>query len=240
MTRRLYWEDDHCYSAEARVVGVAGNEIACDRTCFYAGGGGQPPDQGAIFLYGSERVAISSVRADSEAIVWHASDREFDADLVDQPVRMEIDIPRREALARYHTVLHVLNTIVLRDYSGWITGAQIGIDYSRIDFNLAGFSPAMREELEHKVNGVLEADHPIRAYTMAEAEFRERPDLLRTLEAHPPVIEGRVRVVEIEGFDAQACGGTHISSTAGLGRFAITKTENKGKQNKRLYVCLTV
>jgi misacylated tRNA(Ala) deacylase len=238
MTRRLYWEDDHCYSAEARVIAVEGNEIACDRTCFYPGGGGQPPDQGAI-IFDDRRAPVSSVRADAEGVIWHATDHPYRA-LENETVRLDIDVERRKALARYHTVLHVLNTIVLRDYAGWITGAQIGIDYSRIDFNLAGFSPAMREELERKVNAVLEADRPIRAYTLAESEFRERSDLLRTLEAKPPVIEGRVRVVEIEGFDAQACGGTHPHSTAGLGRFSITKFEYKGKQNKRLYVYLAV
>ena len=116
---------------------------------------------------------------------------------------------------------------------------SVSVRQGDTDFNLAGFSPTMREELERKVNGVIDGDHPIRAYTMPEPEFRARPDLLRTLEAHPPVVEGRVRVVEIEGFDAQACGGTHPPSTAGLGRFSITKFENKGKQNKRLYVCLT-
>jgi misacylated tRNA(Ala) deacylase len=238
MTKRLYWFDDHCCSAEAMIVAVSGNEVACDQTCFYPGGGGQPPDQGWITFPSHERLAISSVRADSDGVIWH---------LVDSPipsrggnVTLEIDIARRTALARYHTVLHVLNTIVLRDYSGWITGAQIAVDYSRIDFNLAGFPPEMRVELEQKVNAVLTADHPIRAYTLPEEEFRARPDLLRTLEAKPPVIEGRVRVVEICGFDAQACGGTHLESTAGLGRFSITKVENKGKQNKRLYIKLEV
>jgi misacylated tRNA(Ala) deacylase len=238
MTRRLYWEDDHCYSADARVTAVEGKEIACDQTCFYPGGGGQPPDQGAI-VFNGRRAPVLSVRAGAEGIIWHATDQPGGA-VEGERVSLEIDVPRRTALARYHTVLHVLNTIVLRDYEGWITGAQISIDYSRIDFNLGGFSPAMREELERNVNAVLKGDHPIRAYTLPENEFRERPDLLRTLEAKPPVVGGRVRVVEIEGFDAQACGGTHCQSTAGLGRFSITKFENKGKQNKRLYICLAV
>lgn len=188
-------------------------------------------------MHGADRLQVLSVRA-ADGVVWHTLDRE--ADLAPKTVRMEIDVERRIALARYHTVLHVLNTIVLRDYSGWITGAQIAVDYSRIDFNLPGFSPAMREELEHNVNAVLTADHAIRAYSLPEAEFRDRPDLLRTLEVQPPVVDGRVRVVEIAGFDAQACGGTHLPSTAGLGRFSITKFENKGKLNKRLYVKLTI
>ena len=78
----------------------------------------------------------------------------------------------------------------------------------------------------------------MRAYYLPEAEFRKRTDLLRTLEAQPPASGGRVRVVEIQGFDAQACGGTHARSTAEVGRFSIFRTENKGKINKRLYVRL--
>ena len=239
MTRRLYWKDDYCYCADALVVAVAGNEVACDQTCFYPGGGGQPPDQGWV-ASGVERWQVTSVRADADGVVWHQLDRAADLLLLNHAVRLEVDAIRRLALARYHTVLHVLNSIVLRDYAGWITGAQIGVDYSRIDFNLPGFTPAMREELERKVNAVLKADHAIHAYSLTEQEFRDRPDLLRTLEAKPPVVDGHVRVVEIVGFDAQACGGTHLPSTRGLGRFSITKTENKGKLNKRLYVHLAL
>jgi len=145
---------------------------------------------------------------------------------------------RRLALTRYHTVLHVLNTIALRDYGGWITGVQIGVDQSRIDFKLDSLSAAMCAELEGKVNAVLAGNHALKAYYLSEEEFRRRDDLLRTLEARPPVSDGRVRVVEIQGFDAQACGGTHVGSTSEVGRFAIVRTENKGRINKRLYVRL--
>ena len=151
---------------------------------------------------------------------------------------LRLNRERRLALMKHHTVLHVLNTIALRDYSGWITGVQIGPEYSRIDFKLEGFSAAMCAELESKVNAVLAVDHPLRSYYLPEEEFRERKDLLRSLEAKPPVINGQVRVVEIEGFDAQACGGTHMHSTADVGRFSVFRTENKGKINKRLYVRL--
>jgi misacylated tRNA(Ala) deacylase len=126
----------------------------------------------------------------------------------------------------------------LRDYDGWITGVQIGTDYSRIDFKLEGFSAALCADLENKVNAVLDANRALRAYYVTEEEFRGRVDLLRTLEARPPVVNGQVRVVEIQGFDAQACGGTHVGTTAEVGRFSIFRTENKGKINKRLYVRL--
>jgi misacylated tRNA(Ala) deacylase len=131
-----------------------------------------------------------------------------------------------------------LNTIALRDYGGWITGVQIAADYSRIDFKLEGFSAALCAELGRKVNAVLEGDHAVTSYYLPEAELRRRDDLLRTLEAKPPVSQTHARVAEIQGVDAQACGGTHMRDTSEVGRFSIFRTENKGKMNKRLYVRL--
>ncbi|MFN8474306.1 MAG: alanyl-tRNA editing protein [Anaerolineae bacterium] len=237
-TRRLYWEDDHCFEAEATVVAVRDTAVAFNQTCFYPGGGGQPPDRGCVILPDGATLDITTVFADTDAVIWHVAETPAPPDLVGQSVRLCLDQDRRLALMRYHTVLHVLNTIALRDYGGWITGVQIGADYSRIDFKIEGFSPALCAELEAKVNAVLADDHSLRAYSISEAEFRQRDDLRRTLEAEPPVYDGRVRVVTIEGFDAQACGGTHMHRTSEVGRFSIFRTENKGRINKRLYVRL--
>ena len=235
-TRRLYWEDERAFTHDAIVCARQADAVAFDQTCFYPGGGGQPCDEGCAILAGGVEIPITGARADDEGVIWH-----FMADAPVEPgqsATLKLDGERRTALMRHHTVLHVLNTIVLRDYEGWITGAQIGAAQSRIDFRLEGLSAAMCGDLETKVNRVLTAGHLLKAYFLPEAEFRERPDLLRTLEVKPPVIDGRVRVVEIEGFDAQACGGTHTHTTAEVGRFSIVKTENKGRINKRLYVRL--
>jgi len=237
-TERLYLEDDHCFEAEATVLAVRENSIAFDQTCFYPGGGGQPSDDGSVRLQGGEVLDIVSAHADPDDIIWHLSQSTPPSDIVGQPVKLILNKERRMALMRYHTVLHVLNTVALGDYGGWITGVQIGTDYSRIDFKVEGFSAAMCSELEQKVNAVLGENHAVKSYSILEEEFRKRDDLLRTLEVKPPVSHGRVRVVEIQGFDAQACGGTHVSTTSEVGRFSIFRTENKGKINKRLYVRL--
>lgn len=238
-TNRLYLDDDHCVQADATVGAVSGNSLACDRTCFYPGGGGQPPDQGTVRLEHGDVLEIVSAHADPDGVVWHVATTGLSPDVVGQRAHLSLDRERRLALTRYHTVLHVLNTTALRDYGGWITGVQIGVDYSRIDFKLEGLSLAMCAELEAKVNAVLAADLALTSRYIPEAEFRARDDLLRTLEATPPVVNGRMRVVEIVGFDAQACGGTHVSRTSQVGRLSIYRTENKGKINKRLYVRLT-
>jgi misacylated tRNA(Ala) deacylase len=185
-----------------------------------------------------ERLDILSARVDEDDVIWHVFGAAVPLGIVGQTVTLILNKERRLALMRYHTVLHVLNTLALRDYGGWITGVQIGADYSRIDFKFDNFSPAVCAELEGKVNAVLKGHHPLKSYYISEAEFRSRDDLLRTLTAKPPVVHGQVRVVEIEGFDAQACGGTHVHNTSEVGRCSIFRTENKGKINKRLYVRL--
>jgi misacylated tRNA(Ala) deacylase len=252
-TVRLYWEDDLLLEADAIVVGLwhslqavvltqaeahSTMLVAFDRTCFYPGGGGQPPDHGWVMFADGQRREVTSTRADEDGVVWHAI--KAGATLISNgdSARLRVDPARRLALARYHTVLHILNTVALRDYAGWITGVQIAEDYSRIDFRLDQLTPALCRDLEAKVNAVVGENRKLEARFLPEAEFRDRPDLLRTLDVKPPVIGGKVRVVEIEGFDAQACGGTHVHTTGEVGRFSIFRIENKGKNNKRLYVRL--
>lgn len=237
-TRRLYLQDSYCFESDATIAAVRENAVAFDQTCFYPGGGGQPPDEGSAKVGSEPELEIVSVQADSEEILWHIFKSPPPLDILGKPARLILNKERRMAFMRYHTVLHVLNTIALRNYGGWITGVQIGTDYSRIDFKLEGFSAAMCEEMEKKVNAVLDENHAIKPYYLSAEDFRKREDLLRTLEAKPPLSGGQVRVVEIQGFDAQACGGTHVRTTSEVGKFSIFRTENKGKINKRLYVRL--
>jgi misacylated tRNA(Ala) deacylase len=222
------------------VIAIQDHRFALDRTCFYPGGGGQPSDSGFAILPDGSRVEVESAFMDDEFVIWHACKSLLPQELVGQNITVRIHAERRLNLARHHTVLHVLNTIALRDYGGWITGVQIGEEYSRIDFNLENFSSELCAELESKVNAVLEEGHAITSSTISEEEFLSRPELLRTLDVKPPVIAGRVRVVDISGFDAQACGGTHVHSTLNVGRFTIFRTENKGRKNKRLYIKLQI
>jgi misacylated tRNA(Ala) deacylase len=237
-TDRLYLADDPALEVDARIVAVRNGALALDRTCFYPGGGGQPPDQGWIRLADGSRIELASAHAEADGVIWHQASGSLPEGLVGQPARIEVDRTRREALARYHTVLHVLNTLCLRDYEGWITGAQIAVDYARIDFKLEGFSAAMRGDLESKVNALLAQQRPVRSRYLDAGTFAASHDLLRTLEVRPPVVDGRVRIVGIDGFDAQACGGTHVCNTAQIGAFRIERSENKGRINKRLYVRL--
>lgn len=222
-TNRLYLNDDHCFEAHATVVAVREDAVAFDQTCFYPGGGGQPSDEGLVRFGDGRAFAVASVKADAEDVLWHIGHGPIVGEWMGQLVALSINSPRRIAFSRYHTVLHVLNTVVLREHGGWITGAQIATDYARIDFKLDTLSAALCAELELKVNGVLDANHALRSYYLPEAEFSARPDLLRTLEVKPPVYNGQVRVVEIEGFESQACGGTHVGIRRKWGAFRLRR-----------------
>lgn len=237
-TLRRYLDAPDQFATEATVIGMQDGWIAVDQSGFFPGGGGQPCDVGSLVWPSGERCPVTAVRSGGDGVLWHEVRSPTDPAVLGCRVVLSVDAERRRAHARHHTALHVLNTIALHDHGAWITGAQIGADYSRIDFKLERLSQELCADLAARVNAVVNEDRAVSARWLAEFEFRNRDDLLRTLEVTPPIRDGRVRIVEIDGFDAQACGGTHVSSTGAIGRFSIFKTENKGKINKRMYVRL--
>jgi misacylated tRNA(Ala) deacylase len=231
VTTRLYLDDAYLQAFDAEVAASEGGWCTLTRTAFFPGGGGQPPDRGALAAAG-ESLPVTSVREDDARRIWHEVGRDL---APGTRVQGTLDWTYRHALMRHHGLLHVVNAVAREAFDGMITGVQIGPDRSRIDFRLPSFSRERLPDLEAQVNAVLARGLRVTASTVSEEEFRARPELIRTLEVMPPVVDGRVRVVAMEGFDAQACGGTHVHSTAEIGRARIVKFDNKGKDNKRLY-----
>lgn len=237
-THRLYLDAPAVLAHNARVLAVEGNRLTLDRSAFYPGGGGQLADRGRLTLHTGERIEVADIEPDGD-LLWHVCAQHLSPTLQGITVTAEVDPARRAALSRYHTALHILNTVVMRAFDGWITGAQVHTDHARIDFKLDRLTPELVAAVEREANAVIAANHPIRAYALPQADCEARPELRRTLDVAPPLRDGRVRIVEIEGFDAQACGGTHAAATGELGTLAIVKTENKGRSNKRMYVRLS-
>ncbi len=235
MNAKLYLEDPYRREFDAEVLESSGGWCTLSQTVFFPGGGGQPNDRGHLILRG-DAVAISAVREDLAGRIWH----QVGCDPVaGEAVRGTIDWPYRYALMRHHGLMHVVNTVARERFGGAITGVQIGPDRSRIDFKLAGFSREQIPDFEQRVNDVIDRGLPVKSSFIGEDEYRRRPELIRTLNVLPPVVDGTVRIVEIEGFDAQACGGTHVHSTSEIGWARVGRFDNKGKDNKRFYWDLT-
>lgn len=230
-TVRLELEDPYLRAFDATVIAGEGGACALDRSAFYPGGGGQPPDRGQ--LVGPEGpLEVTSVREGDAGRVWHEVGRDL---APGTPVRGALDWAHRYALMRHHGLMHVVNAVARDLLGGVITGVQLGADRSRIDLKLEGFGRERIPELEAQVNAVVARDLRVTAAAITEEEFLARPELVRTLNVRPPVVEGRVRVVAIEGFDAQACGGTHVHATGEIGRARVVRFDNKGRDNKRFY-----
>jgi misacylated tRNA(Ala) deacylase len=226
---KLYLDDPYRREFEAEVLATADGWCTLSETAFYPGGGGQPCDRGQLAV--SDRVvAVSAVRAGEDGRIWHCAACEGG-----ERVRGTLDWPFRYALMRAHALMHIVNTVARDRFGGAITGVQLGPDRSRIDFKLPDFARERIGELETEVNGIVERGLAISSSTISEQEYGERPELIRTLNVLPPIEDGRVRIVTIAGFDSQACGGTHVHSTAEIGRVRVAKFDNKGKENKRFY-----
>jgi len=228
-TLRTYLSDMCMYTTTATVVAVADGAFTTDKSPFFVGGGGQPADTGTV-----NGVPLTRIHYDhGHDAVWHTADLALAAG---DAVQLAVDVGQRQLVSRFHTALHILNTLALTHYQAWLTGAAIASEYARIDIKVDVLDPAMIADLEARMNTTIAANHAIRTWSIPEAEFAQRPDLLRTINVAPPAYHGQIRVVEIVGFDAQACGGTHVLQTADIGPCEIFKSENKGRQNKRLYV----
>jgi misacylated tRNA(Ala) deacylase len=142
-------------------------------------------------------------------------------------------------MMRTHTALHILCGTIWKEYGVQVTGGQMYPDRARMDFAMENLSKERIAEIEGKINQAVQADYPIRVYKLPREKAFEIPDLIRTkINLLPSEIE-EIRIVEIVGLDLQADGGTHVAHTKEVGGIKITKTENKGKINKRLEIMLT-
>ena len=227
-------DDSYATEFTATVIDVTGDgEIVLDRTLFYPTGGGQPHDTGEIGS-GGQTCRVVNVRKRGP-FVNHEIEGEA-APAVGDVVTGLIDWDRRYKLMRTHTALHVLCGVIFREYGASVTGANIGLDRARMDFELEDFSPERVATIEERVNQELKDGRQVSWRTLPREEAFRIPDLIRTkINLLPPQIN-EVRVVEIDGLDIQADGGTHVRNTSEVGQIKVTGTRSKGKSNKRIEI----
>ena len=235
-TTRLELEDATLREWTATVIAVDPEQgIVLDRSAFYPGGGGQPPDHG-VLLWGGVQTRIEGARYADD--VWLIPAGGDPLPTVGTQVQGAIVDGRRTALMRTHSGLHVLSGVVFRDFGALVTGSNMEPLEGRLDFNLDGVPEGFKDSVEEAINAEVDADRAIRAYSLPRDEAFALPDIIRTAtNLLPPEIE-IVRLVDIDGLDVQADGGTHVASTRQVGRMRVVKVENKGKGFRRIRVAL--
>ncbi len=231
MTEELFLKDAYLERFKARVVGLDGREVVLDKTAFYPGGGGQPADKGRLGI-GPVRASVVDARREGGGIV-HVLDISI-PDTVGE-LNGELDWERRYAHMRYHTALHALSGVIWKAFGAKVTGGQMRPDRARMDFSFPGeWTADVVGEIERLTNEALKEERPVRVYELPREEALKNPDLIRTQVNLVPERVRTVRIVEIEGIDTQADGGTHVANTREVGSLEITGHKSKGRQNKRV------
>jgi misacylated tRNA(Ala) deacylase len=232
MPKALYHEDAYIKTFQATIKQVGESGIVLDQSAFYPGGGGQPSDRGVLKLATAE-LRISKVRR-NEGLVWHQFEGE--APEVGEEVEGILDWERRYQLMRVHTAMHILCGVIWRDYGASVTGGNMEPLRGRMDFEFETMQKELVHEIEEKINLEVAEGRDVKTAILPRDEAFEIPDLIRTkINLLPKGIQ-EVRIVEIEGLDLQADGGTHVANTSEVGRIRIVDYKSKGAINKRLVV----
>jgi misacylated tRNA(Ala) deacylase len=209
--------------------------IVLDRSAFYPGGGGQPPDHGVLLWQGVQTRIVGTRKGDDLYLI------PAEGDPLPPPgtqVVGAVQDDRRTSLMRTHSGLHVLCGVVFRDFGALVTGGNMEPGEARMDFNLPEIPTDFKVRLEESVNAELAADRRIDARVLPRHEALALPDIIRTQANLIPADEPEIRIVDIVGLDVQADGGTHVASTAQVGKLRVVKVESKGRANRRVRVRL--
>ncbi len=236
MSRYFCHEHPELLVLETRVVDARPGAVVLEQSPFHPGGGGQLADRGLLRWSGGE-ARVTGIEV-TDGRFWHRL-----ADPVEMTgvVETAVDPDFRSMMAQLHTDTHILNALVFLHFRGaLVTGAQMSEDgTARMDFDLPDADNDRLRALEPEINDVIRQDLPVRYAYVTEADALAERGLIRNRSvAPPPADDGTIRVVEIVGLDRQACGGTHLASTAGSRPLRILKIDNKGRHNRRIKIGL--
>ncbi|MGO9078987.1 MAG: alanyl-tRNA editing protein [Streptosporangiaceae bacterium] len=232
-THRLELADQTLREWDAQVLDSGPDGIVLSASAFYPGGGGQPPDHG-VLLWGGVQTRIAGARKGDDLYLIPAEEDPLPP--AGTLVRGAVQDDRRTALMRTHSGLHVLCGVVFRDYGALVTGGNMEPFTARMDFDLPQLPEGFKDAVEAACNAEIAAGRRIDIRVLPREEAFALPDIIRTATNLVPPEVAQVRIVDIAGLDQQADGGTHVASTAQVGRIEVAKVENKGKGFRRLRI----
>jgi misacylated tRNA(Ala) deacylase len=232
-THRLELDDQTLREWDAVVVAADPDGIVLDRSAFYPGGGGQPPDHGVLLWGGVQTRIVGARKGDDLYLIPEPGDPLPPAGTA---VRGALDDERRTALMRTHSGLHVLCGVVFRDFGALVTGGNMEPLTARMDFDLPEVPAGFKETVEEACNAEIAAGRRIDVRVLPREEALALPDIIRTATNLIPPDVPDVRIIDIVGLDQQADGGTHVAATSQVGRIDVVKIENKGRGFRRLRI----
>ena len=235
MTKALFRDDAYLKETSAQVVAV--NErggVVLDQTVFSPTGGGQPGDNGTMEWDGGQAEIATTVKGETPDQIVHVLAEGATPPPVGAQVTVCLDWEKRYHYMRVHTGLHLLSVVIPLP----VTGGSISAEKGRLDFDMPE-APEDREAVESALVALVNGDYPVTDEWITDAELEAKPEMVKTMSVKPPMGQGHVRLVRIGGdpdapVDLQPCGGTHVRTTAEVGKVRLGKIEKKGKQNRRV------
>lgn len=233
-TTLLFRDDAYLRTATATVIAAGPDGIELDQTIFYATGGGQPGDVGALLRATGERVVVADTRkGDGVDRILHVPAAGAALPVIGEAVSLEIDWPRRYRLMRLHTALHVMSCVVVAP----VTGGNIAPDKGRLDFDI-DMNLLDAAHIERETNALIARAVPTETVWITDAELDARPELVKTMSVKPPRGAGRVRLLRIPDIDLQPCGGTHVANIGEIGPIRVLRIKSEGRRNRRVEIGL--
>ena len=226
-TERLYYNDAYTLHFEANVLEVTTHAqqpaLVLDRTYFYPEGGGQPSDRGTL---NGVRVRDVQTRPSDRAVL-HV----LESPLTAQRVIGEIDGERRRDLRSHHSGQHVLSQALERVAQARTLSVHMSETSMTIDVDRVNIAPETWEAVEALANQIVLEDRPVRAW------FPTPEELVALNLRKLPEVDGKVRIVDVGGFDITACGGTHVARTGEIGIIKVVKAERRGETTRLEFKC---
>ncbi len=233
MNKSLYFSDSYLKEFDSTVVAMEGTNVILDQTAFYATGGGQPNDTGKLICNGKD-YAVTDVKKSDQGTVHVIAEPGLK---IGDRVHGVIDWERRYRFMRMHTAAHVLSATVNKFTGALVTGKQLDLQQSKIDFSLEQFDKDKIQQYGEEASKTCASGAQVKTYFLPREDALKIPGMVRLAERMPPNVP-ELRVVEIIGIDTQACGGTHVNDIKEIGTIKVLKAENKGKTNRRMYYTL--
>jgi misacylated tRNA(Ala) deacylase len=228
----LFRDDSYLRDCDATVLATTEQGLILDRTVFYANSGGQPGDRGVLKTAAGDVIVETAVFTDpGKTEIAHVLPAGAARPLPGERVGAAIDWDTRYRRMRMHTALHLLSAALPFP----VNGGSVGDAEGRLDFDIpeAGLD---KDEISGKLAAMIAADAAVTTRWITDAELAANPSLVKTMSVQPPMGTGRIRLVEIAGYDLQPCGGTHVRRTGEIGAVRVIQIEKKGKQNRRVRI----
>lgn len=233
----LFYENPYAKSLDGKSViaqDLASHSVVLEETIFFPQGGGQPGDIGSVEWQGQTSRVINTVKdkGQSRLII----EQQDSLPSIGETVVQRLDWSFRYPVMQMHSSLHLLCACI----PFGVTGGNISPTKSRLDFDSKGESMPDKQEISDKINSLIQGNFEVSQVYTDWKFLDNNPDIVRTLRVQPPRTSDTLRLIRIGNenttIDLQPCGGTHLKTTIEIPEIKVSKIENKGQQNKRVYI----